>query len=165
MAHRRHVPAQVRSVELLERCGYEDSFGVSVSARRPPGAWARVIVDSAPRWLTWFIRVAQKHLLGLELARADLAHPLGWMVIREDEQAVVLAAEGPGGEARIVGTTPPGELAVTTHARFDTRRSRALWWLLAPVHRRIVCHLLDNAVERESLYWGRPPGTPSSSFT
>src|SRR3954453_20169317 len=152
MAHRRHVPPQVREVELLELCGYEDSFGARVSARRPPGAWARVIVDSAPASLLLFIRLAQKHLLGLELARADLGHPLGWTVLREDEDAVVLAAEGPGGEARIVGTTPPGEVAVSTHARFDSRRSRALWRLLAPIHRRIVCYLLDNAVERAPNY-------------
>jgi hypothetical protein len=89
----------------------------------------------------------QGRLLGLQLVRADAAHPLGWSIVHEDEHAIVLAAEGPGGAARIVGTTPPGRLVVSTRARFDRFGSRTAWRVAAPVHRRIARYLLDKAVE------------------
>jgi hypothetical protein len=147
MAFQLPVPESVSAMAVLDRCGYEDAFAVAVAGGRTPGEWARLIVESAPALLLRFIRFAQHYVLGLQLGPADPAHPLGWRIVREDAQAVVLAAEGPGGAARIVGTTSPGLVIVTTQARFDGGRARALWPLIAPLHRRIARYLLDRAAE------------------
>jgi hypothetical protein len=160
MATQVPVPGSVSAMALLDRCSYEDAFGVAVAETRAPGVWARLVVDEAPAPLVWFIRLAQRKLLGLELGPDGARQPLGWTVVREDEEAMVLAAEGRGGSARIIGTTPPGQVVVTTQARFDSRRSRAVWWLLAPVHRRVARYLLDNAVGKAGAGSGQ-----RSSFT
>jgi hypothetical protein len=157
MAVRVQAPPLAIEADLLERREYEDAFAIAVPYEQPPGAWARSILDAAPPALLWFIRTAQKALLGLDLARADEAHPLGWTIFREDAGSIVLAAEGPGGEARIFGTTPPGRVVVTTQARFDGRRSRAMWRVLAPVHRRIVPFLLENAMGKAAARAARVP--------
>src|SRR5437660_11001090 len=103
MASQEQVPSAVAALALLDRCSYEDAFGVAVASRRAPGAWARLIVDAAPAPLLRFIHVAQSTLLGLELAPPDASHPLGWTIAREDADMLVLAADGPGGAARIIG--------------------------------------------------------------
>jgi hypothetical protein len=142
------VPATVSSMGLLDSCRYEDAFSAVAPGGRSPGEWARLILDGAPGPLLWGVRFAQGPLLGLHLQREDAEHPLGWTIVREDEDAVVLAAEGPGGAARIIGTAPAGRVIIATQTRFERRRSRLLWAFLAPVHRRVSRYLLDRAVDK-----------------
>jgi hypothetical protein len=144
------VPGSVRGMALIDGCTYEDAFCITVVDSLGPGAWARLVVGAAPASLLRFIRVAQGSVLGLELGPEDSEHPLGWTILRDDADAFVLAAEGPGAVARIVGSTPPGQVVITTQTRFDSPRGRAVWRLVAPLHRRIARYLLDRAVESRS---------------
>ncbi len=138
------MPTDVAALELLEKVDYADAFEIRAPDTRLPGEWTRFLLDTAPPALLTFARAVQK-LLGFRLAGVDSQHPLGWTILREDRQVFVLAAEGPAGSARLVGSTRDDKLCVTTMLRFDSRRSRAAWSIVAPIHRTVARYLLNRS--------------------
>jgi hypothetical protein len=146
MAQQVPVPPATARLRLLERVDYEDAFVAQVDADLPPETWLRRALEQAPPLLLVLVRLVQR-CLGLQLVAADTEHPLGWTVIRSDADAVVLGADGARGRARIVTSTPAGSVLVVTQAQFDSRRSRTLWRVAAPLHRRVARHLIDGATK------------------
>ncbi len=151
MTRRVSVPTCVAALDLLDRVDYADAFEVQAPDTRSPGGWTpgqwtRFLLDTAPPALLTFARTAQQ-LLGFRLTEVDSQHPLGWAIIRDDRQVFVLAAEGPAGSARLVGSTPAGKLCVTTMLRLDSRRSRTAWPMIAPIHRAVARYLLDRSAK------------------
>jgi hypothetical protein len=132
-------------LELLDRVDYADTFEVQAPEdTRSPSQWTRFLLDTAPPALLTFARTVQQ-LLGFHLSKVDSEHPLGWTILHDDQRVFVLAAEGPAGSARLVGSTPDGRLRVTTMLRLDSGRSRAAWPMIAPIHRAVARYLLDRA--------------------
>lgn len=159
-ARRAPVPTDVAALELLERVDYADAFEIRAPDTRLPGEWTRFLLDTAPPALLTFARGAQK-LLGFRLARVDSQHPLGWTIVREDPQVFVLAAEGPAGSARLVGSTRDDKLCVTTMLRIERRRSRAAWSMVAPIHRAVTRYLLDRSACAAAATTPQPSGDQS----
>jgi hypothetical protein len=154
-ARRAPVPTDVAALELLERVDYADAFEIRAPDTRSPGEWTRFLLDTAPPTLLAFARAVQK-LLGFRLTGVDSQHPLGWTILREDRQVFVLAAEGPAGSARLVGSTRNDQLCVTTMLRIDSKRSRAAWSIVAPIHRAVARYLLDRSANAAASAVGRP---------
>ena len=145
-ARRVPVPTDLAALELLGKVDYADAFEIQAPDTRPPGEWTRLLLDTAPPALLGFARAVQK-LLGFRLAGVDSQHPLGWTIIREDRHLFVLAANGPAGSARLVGSTREDKLCVTTMLRLDSRRSRAAWSIVAPIHRAVARYLLNRSAD------------------
>lgn len=143
-ARRVPVPPDVTALQLLDKVDYADAFEIQAPDTRLPGEWARFLLDTAPPALLTFARAVQQ-LLGFRLLGVDSQHPLGWTILREDRQVFVLAAEGPAGYARLVGSARDNKLCLTTMLRLDSRRSRTAWPVIAPIHREVARYLLDRS--------------------
>jgi hypothetical protein len=114
MADRIAVPAEVADLHLLARVDYEDAFATETDAAdRPPEQWVREAFDRAPPGLATFARSAQS-VLGLHLDAVDTAHPLGWTILRSDDEMFVLGAQGSSAQGRIVAMSTPGWFVLAT---------------------------------------------------
>ena len=154
----RQVPAPTggAALDLLERVDYADAFAASTSARRRPGEWARLALDSAPPLLGRFVRLAHR-VLGLRLAPSgSSAHLWGWDVLRDGLDAFVLGVEGALVTPRIVVTAPPGQVVAATLIRFDHPVAPLLWAGVAPIHRAVARRLVDGAVAGTSCRGSSP---------
>lgn len=70
---------------------------------------------------------------------------MGWSILREDPYVFVLAVEGSAGSARLVGSKRDDKFYVTTVLRLDSKRSRAAWPMIAPIHRAVARYLLERS--------------------
>ncbi len=147
MADRIAVPTEVAGLHLLARVDYEDAFATETHADRPPEQWVRQAFDRAPPGLATFARSAQR-VLGLHLDAVDAAHPLGWTILRSDDEMFVLGAQGSSAQGRIVATTTPGWFVLTTQLFLADRRARYLWTAIAPAHRTVASFLIERTVNR-----------------
>jgi hypothetical protein len=154
-AQRVPEPADIAALALLDRVDYADAFEIQAPDTRSAGEWTRFVLDTAPPALLSFVRAVQQ-LLGFQLAPVDRQHPLGWTIVREDQQVIVLAAEGRAGSARLVGSTRDDRLCVTTMLRLDSRRSRAAWSIVAPIHRKVARYLLDRSANAATAVKPQP---------
>lgn len=137
------VPPRARELAGLDRVDYADAFAVDVPVRRTPRAWIHLSATAMP---TLFSAVRQVHrALGLRLAPTDSAdHPIGWDILRDDPEEAVLGNHGFLGTARIVGLTPPGQIAIVTLIQLNGIRGRALWTAVAPGHRAVARYVLNK---------------------
>ena len=143
------VPADIAGLGVLDQVDYADAFAVLLPGEDPAPARHRVdmIASEAPRWLRTLVRTLQEHLLGLRLAPATSGeHPLGWGVLAQDPETVILGVEGALLTPRLVVTGRGGRIVVATLVRYDRPAARPLWTVLAPVHRAVARRLLDGGV-------------------
>ncbi len=137
------VPQRGRELAGLTRVDYADAFAVDVPIRSSPAQWMRAAAATSPRLFS-AVRVAH-HALGLRLAPADSAgHPLGWDVLRDDDDAMVLGAAGLLGTARIVCLTPAGQVMIVSLVEFNGALGPTIWAATAPVHRAVARRALDR---------------------
>ncbi len=146
MADRVSVPAEVVALKLLDRVDYGDAFTIGNAGQQPPEFWVRHALGGVSPALIGLVRRVQQGL-GLRLAAESHEHPLGWDILHSGPEAFILGAEGRLGSARIISTTPPNKVVVTTLLRFDSAASRAAWILVAPLHRAVAHYLLDHAAK------------------
>jgi hypothetical protein len=146
------VPPAARALSTLPRVDYEDAFILETGPARERTAeqWARAALEDAPattqralRW-GWFA-------LGLQLGSTrDDRRVIGWEVRRNNADFVLLAARSPLGlEGEVLCKRRQRTLLVATFVQLTNPVARAVWAGVAPGHRRVVRHLLEQ-LNRES---------------
>lgn len=145
------LPPAARAPSTLSRVDYEDSFLVDTGphADRTGEQWARAMLDDAPvntrRALSrgWFA-------LGLRLGspRSD-RFVLGWEVRHSTPDVALLGAGGRLGlSGELLFERREHSLLFATFVQLDNMVARAVWARIAPLHRRIVQHLLEGGQRR-----------------
>ena len=116
--------------------------GSEVTARR----WAGAILEEAPTWVRWLLRVGWRFGLGLDVGRADAPDTvLGMPVISEADDAVVCEMSSRLLIARNVFVLDRGRIVWVATVRFRTRLGRVLWTAATPLHHLMVPWLLRRA--------------------
>jgi hypothetical protein len=145
-------PTQVRRLAGLDPVDYHDAFAVTTPVRRTPEEWARLGLEGAPQALRGLIVAVQKTLLGLRLAPVGSPDQvLGWEILQNGPEDLVLGVEGGIATPRIVVSNLPGQVVVTTLIRFDRAGAGVVWAVVAPIHRAVVRYLLDRAANLGSV--------------
>ncbi|MGH3714373.1 MAG: hypothetical protein ACRDT4_13060 [Micromonosporaceae bacterium] len=148
MSQRVPVPAHIAALNLLDRVDYEDAFTVRSSVPQSAEQWARLALEGAPPALRGFILGAHR-ALGLRLASPKSPdHVLGWEILQSEPDLLLLGTEGHILTPRIVLSTPPGRVVAATLIRFDRVGARAVWAVVAPIHRGVARYLLDRTAKR-----------------
>ena len=75
-------------------------------------------------------------------------HVAGWTVVDRRSDRLVLGATSWHLEGRLVFEAEPGAARVTTLVRFRNPAGRAVWAVVAPLHRHAVPGILDAAHSR-----------------
>ena len=131
------------------RWDYADAFEVRVRERdrRSAEQWARAALEQAPLPVRWTARTAQRDLLRMQLApRSAPGHIVGWRIRTSRPDVIVLEAQSPLLRGAIVARrVEPTRLVVSTYIFYSRPRSaRAVWAVVAPVHRKVVRYLLGR---------------------
>lgn len=126
---------------------YADSFELRLT--QPDGhtaeQWARAALEHAPPRIRGLIRFVHGRIARFSLSdRPDSV--LGWERVSSTRDAFHIATQGPGLRAEIVARrTSDTTATVTTFLFYRRRRTRLLWVVIGPLHRRIVPVLLKRA--------------------
>jgi hypothetical protein len=129
---------------------YSDCFQVETTGPddRTAEEWARAALEGMPAALRALVLFAHRRVLRFGLGPLDAAdHVLGWRVVSSEHDAVRLEAEGPLIRAVLVGRrTSPTVMVLRTFVHFRRGSlSRATWFVVGPVHRRVAPYLLARA--------------------
>ena len=159
------VPPAARKLITLSHADYEDAFLVETGAAqdRTPEQWARVILEDAPISTRSALRRGW-FALGLQLGstRSD-RFVLGWEVRRSTSDFAVLGAGSRVGlPAELLFKRQQQTLLFATFVQHRNHIARAVWAAVAPMHRRVVQSVLEQAGRRERRrpWTGRRPGQP-----
>lgn len=142
------LPPAARALSTLSHVDYEDAFLVEIGSAqdRTGEQWARAILEGAPMITRnslsrgWFV-------LGLRLgsARSD-RFVLGWEVRRSTPDLALLGASGCLGlSGELLFQRQQHTLLFATLVQLENRVARAVWAGIAPRHRQVVRHLLEQA--------------------
>ena len=145
------VPPAARMLSTLSRADYEDAFLLETGAGQDRTAeqWARAALEDAPnnvrRALSWVW-----FALGLKLGSTRSERlVLGWEVRRSGPDFVLLAAGSRLGlPAEVLLLRRRHTLLCATFVQEQNLVARALWAGGAPLHRRAVPQLLEQASRR-----------------
>jgi hypothetical protein len=147
MVERICVPANVTALKLLDRVDYEDTFSAPSTAQLSPEHWARLFFDgTSPLFrAVWWALFSGLRVRSSPSNRPD--HIFGWKILQSTPDAIVLGVATPvGATARLITTTPPGQVAISTVVRLDSATGRAIWPAASYGHRATVHYLLGRAV-------------------
>jgi hypothetical protein len=154
MARQIAVPPAARALSTFSHLDYEDAFLVETGADQAWTAeqWARSTLEDAPTVmrgacsLTWLA-------LGLQLGSTGSdGFVLGWEMRRSTPDIVLLGAGSPLGlRAEVLFKRQRQSLLFATFLQQANFIARAVWAGVAPGHRQMVRHLLEQAGGR-----GRP---------
>ncbi|MFC6881572.1 MULTISPECIES: DUF2867 domain-containing protein [Actinomadura] len=139
---------------MAEDGDYGDAFSVPVRPGdgRSAEAWTRDVFEEAPAPVRAFLLVGWRAVLGLRLGpRPSPDHVLGWAITGREDGAVRLRLESALMTARLTLRLDGGTARWTTSVSYRRRPGRALWAVVAPIHRLMVPYLLKRAAGR-----GRP---------
>lgn len=135
----------------LTAVGYVDSLVLPAAgaADRPAIEWARGIFEAAPAALRAGLTPGWR-ALGLHLAsRHAPDHVLGWPIVVDQPQEVVLGASSRlGVDTRLSIAVDDRVLRFDTAIRFVGAAARPVWTAVAPTHRLLVARLVQNAITR-----------------
>jgi hypothetical protein len=147
MARPLEVPEAISRLGLLDRVDYQDAFTARSQARHTAREWARLGLEGPPLPVRMLIYRAQR--LGFRLGPFTSAEHLGgWAILRTDPQLIVLGAAGPLFTARVVVSTSPGQIVLSTLLRYEQPAARLAWSVLRFGHRLTAPYLLSHAVAR-----------------
>lgn len=115
--------------------------------RRTARAWVDAILDAAGPVALARIRAAQR-AMGLRLVDPDPPNiALGWRVLDERPDRLVLGVEGRLYTPRVVFALRDGALLLTTAVTHHGRFGHLVWALGSPLH-RLTARTLATAAER-----------------
>lgn len=145
------VPIEaLESASDLTGANYIDAFELTPSTpdHRTPEQIARAALEGTPFLVRNGIRLIHRHVLRFDLHPTESTdHVLGWRVLKSTEQEVLLRAEGPLMEGRLLlNRRGSRTLRLVTSLRF--RRpglSRSIWTLVGPIHRLAAPRLMERA--------------------
>jgi hypothetical protein len=143
------VPATARALSTLPRVDYEDAFIVEADAAgdRTSDQWARAVLEGAPAVTRAGLRVGWS-ALGLRLGPTPSPDEsvLGWELRRSSRDVALLASTSPLGlAAEVLFTRQPHGVLFATFVHHQSSLSRAVWLGVAPIHRRAVRCVLEQA--------------------
>ncbi len=146
------VPPAARRASTLTRIDYEDGFLVEGASAwdRTPEAWARAILEGAPRVLRDALSLAWSSLgLRIGSGRSDrLVH--GWQIRRSTADLVLLGAGSRVGmPAELLFKRQRSGLLFSTFVQQDNLLARATWAAIAVQHRGVVRYVLEQASSPE----------------
>jgi hypothetical protein len=148
MAHRVSVPQRVAALEALSPVDYQDAIAVLTTTRNTPEEWVRLIFGGTPRALRGLLRGVFKLLRAGQPPPPPAEHRLPGKIIHSGPEEIVLGFDlAIGLTARIIVMNPPGRVVMATLVRSNRTRGRAVWAILAPVHRAVARYLLNRAAK------------------
>jgi len=141
------LPASIASLRVLDRVDYDDAFTADTLCDRTPEQWARLGLEHASPSLREPLRFVYNGFRLRPSIRDSPQHVLGWSILTSTPTEIVLgAAFAPiGVTARMIVTSPPGRVVMSTLVRIDGAVGRAVWLPGSLVHRAIVPRLLKRA--------------------
>jgi hypothetical protein len=120
---------------------YHDRFSAPLLSGRTPEQVARAAFEGTP--LYGAIRLIHRHVLRFHLApRHAAGHIGGWRIEESDDHLVRVSAHGALFNGRIEGRTQADVVTLTTTLDYRTRRARAVWSVIGPLHRFLAPRLL-----------------------
>jgi len=147
-ARRVEVPEET---DALAGSSYASAFAVSMPGAdaRSAEQWARAVFECAPAALRSFVLFGWRYVLGFRLGpRPSPAHVLGWKILSNAPDALVLELRSPFATARKIVRVEHSRVVISTFVRYERRLGGALWAAVAPVHHRTEPWLLGHAAAR-----------------
>jgi len=149
--HAHRVPVQPDE-QIAGSNGYSYADAFEIRLRQPDGRsaeqFARCALENAPWPVRWTVSMAHRHVLRLRLAPASSpGHVLGWTIVASQPDLIQLEAVSPLlGRGVIVGRrVDPTRAVFTTFVYTRSALGRAIWAVVAPLHRRVATYLLEHA--------------------
>ena len=140
------VPASVAALKLLDRVDYEDAYALQTRAQLTPDAWMRLFLEGSPSLLGGLVSAVFKVLRFGSTSTGSADQWRGWKVLHTGPEEFVLGTElGIGMTARLIALTQPGLAMIATQVRLTGHPARAMWAVIAPIHRRAAVTFLDHA--------------------
>ena len=140
------MPAGVAVLKLLDRVDYQDAYSLETRARLTPEAWMRLFLAGSPSALGGFVGSVFTILRLGSTSPGAADQWSGWQVVHNGPEEFVLGTElGIGLTARLIALTPPGHAVIATQVRLDGHPARAVWSVIAPIHRRAAVSFLNHA--------------------
>jgi Protein of unknown function (DUF2867) len=143
------VRDDLRAVSRFPAADYADTFEITVpEAGRTAEQWARSVFEGATlavqRLLILWWRV-----LGFQLGpRSSDQHVLGWRIVKNSPEVIVLQARSLAGfTGRLVLAPGGSRLVYGTFVRCDGLAAKALYLAAAPFHRLLVSRVLGDAAQ------------------
>lgn len=123
--------------------------GVAAAPSVDALAWARANFEGAPAPMRVFLVVGWVLLLLEGRPRSDAQHVLGWPIVHESSEAVVLQRRSRYGiNATLVFTARDEACIFSSAMTYTSRFGRAVWFIAAPVHRWAVRFVVPHAAKR-----------------
>ena len=153
------TPYRVRRIpvapepQVTDACSYADSFELRVAHPDSHTAeqWVRAALGQAGPGVRSVIRFAHGRVARFALS-TEPNSILGWRTVSSTPEALHIRTEGPLLRAEIVARrTTPTTMTLTTFLFYRRRRTRFIWLLMGPAHRRIAPSLLARAAKRLTL--------------
>jgi hypothetical protein len=133
----------------LPEADYTDTFRTDADAFHPAEAWARAAFEHGPRRYIDAKQLVWRRVLQLRLGAFEAPETVGgWHVVENTERRLVLAAESWHLTARLVIESDDAGAEVTTRVTYRHLPGRAVWSVVAPIHRRAVPDILEAARRR-----------------
>jgi len=146
-AQRVAVEPTARARSTLTHVDYEDAFLIAIGSRPDVTATdcARAALEGASTGPGRALWSALSSIGVLPRARDSRELIAGWAVRRRSRNLALLAAEARLGlSAELLFERRRDRLSWTTFVQLDTAVARVAWAALAPIHRRVVVHLLER---------------------
>jgi len=146
-AERVAVAPATRARSTLARVDYADVFVIAIGSRPDVTATdcARAALEGATTGAGRAVWSALSTIGVLPRGSAADEVIAGWAVRRSDPDVALLAAEARIGlAAELLFERQRNRLLWATFVELDTPLARVAWAALAPIHRRVVAHLLEG---------------------
>ncbi|WP_308820141.1 hypothetical protein [Pseudonocardia alni] len=142
----RDAPAGFRELTTLDLVHYQDYFEIRTTSSATEAHWARAmfgdVADRTERFI-WH-GLLRLRLLGHGPSEDAIA---GWAFVRHTDGAI-MATEGPLIRVNLVFVTSRSTVGVATFVQYSGWIGRAIWGLLAYIHRALMPGLLVKAANR-----------------
>ena len=143
------VPESVAAHKLLDRVDFQDAFALQTRARLTPEEWMRLFLEGSPSLLGGAVSAVSKILRFGSAPPGPDGQWRGWQVLHNGPEEFVLGTElGIGLTARLIAHVRPGQVVIATQVRLDGGPARAVWAVIAPIHRRAAVSFLSHAGTR-----------------
>ncbi|MFI5779938.1 DUF2867 domain-containing protein [Nocardia sp. NPDC051570] len=148
-ARRVAVPPDAPVGEEMADADYGWAFELDTcGTRRTAEQWARSVFEDAPAVMRGALRMGWRWGLGLRMRTAP-DHVLGWRIVEQGPDVVVLESHSPILLARNIVMTSRSTVSWSTLVRFDRRIARPIWAAVEPFHHLTIPYLLGRA-DRET---------------
>jgi Protein of unknown function (DUF2867) len=138
---------------------YASAFEVlAPGSDRTAEQWVRAMFEAAPAAVRWLLVFGWKYVLRFRLGpRASPDHVLGWKIVANAPDSIVLELRSPLLSAQKILRTEHSRTFTMTLVRYERRFASVLWLAATPVHHRTEPYLLGRAAPRAAAHSLRDP--------